>query len=106
MSTKNTYKYKEDEKVKKAFEDYSNFKNNEKPNNYSFSDEQLLDKTQDAYVTSKEFSYDPNNDPLYQQYKQSYLNAGKKAMEDTVGNASALTGGYANSYAVTAGASA
>jgi hypothetical protein len=44
-----------------------------------------------------------NADPLYNQYKEQYIKDGKKAMMDTVANASALTGGYANSYAVTAG---
>jgi len=47
----------------------------------------------------KEFTYDANADPLYQQYKEQYLNAGKKAMQDTLGKATALTGGYGNSYA-------
>ncbi len=100
----NTYKYKEDEKVKNAFKEYSNFKENEKPKSYSFSDSALLDKTKNEYMNTPSFSYDLNSDPLYQQYKDSYLREGKKAMEDTVGNASALTGGYANSYAVSAGA--
>ena len=54
-------------------------------------------------LDGKKFSYDVNNDKLFAQYKDSYTKAGKTAMEDTVGNASALTGGYANSYAVTAG---
>lgn len=49
------------------------------------------------------FSYNADSDKLFGQYKDSYEKAGKKAMEDTVGNASALTGGYLNSYAVTAG---
>lgn len=99
----NTYKYKEDEKVKNAFKEYSNFKENEKPKDYSFSDQKLLDKTKNDYINSASFSYDLNSDPLYQQYKDSYLKEGKRAMEDTVGNASSLTGGYANSYAVSAG---
>lgn len=51
----------------------------------------------------KKFSYDIGSDKLFAQYKDSYTKAGKTAMEDTVGNASMLTGGYANSYAVTAG---
>ena len=49
------------------------------------------------------FSYNADSDKLFGQYKDSYEKAGRKAMEDTVGNASLLTGGYANSYAVTAG---
>lgn len=49
------------------------------------------------------FSYDLNGDALYQQYKNKYINQGKLAMMDTVGQVSALTGGYGNSYAETAG---
>ena len=49
------------------------------------------------------FSYNADSDKLFSQYRDSYTASGKKAMEDTVGNASLLTGGYANSYTVTAG---
>ena len=51
----------------------------------------------------EKFSYDMNNDAFYNQYAQQYANNAKLAMEDTVGQASALTGGYGNSYAATAG---
>ena len=47
----------------------------------------------------KPFQYDVNADALYQQYRDQYMNAGKLAMQDTMGQAAALTGGYANSYA-------
>ena len=49
------------------------------------------------------FSYDPNEDPVYRAYRRQYTRLGKLAMEDTVGKAAALTGGYGNSYAETAG---
>lgn len=49
------------------------------------------------------FSYDFNADALYQQYKDQYMKQGKMAMQDAMGQASALTGGYGNSYAATAG---
>lgn len=45
------------------------------------------------------FSYDPESDPTYQQYKESYTRAGKRAMQDTLGQVSARTGGLASSYA-------
>ncbi len=56
-----------------------------------------------SVLGKKKFNYDIGSDKLFSQYKDSYTKAGKTAMEDTVGNASMLTGGYANSYAVTAG---
>ena len=52
---------------------------------------------------SRTFSYDPESDEGYQNYLKLMQESGKKAMEDTVGKASALTGGYANSYAASAG---
>ena len=52
------------------------------------------------------FSYDQNTDPTFQQYKDQYTAGGNKAMRDTMGNAAALTGGYGNSYATTAGSQA
>lgn len=59
--------------------------------------------TLNAINNRQKFSYDVNADALYQQYKDKYINQGRLAMADTVGQASALTGGYGNSYAVTAG---
>ena len=49
------------------------------------------------------FSYDVDNDPLFQQALASAMNSGKSAMQDTIGQASALTGGYGSSYATSAG---
>lgn len=49
------------------------------------------------------FQYDVNSDALYQQVAQNYLQQGQQAMMDTMGQAAALTGGYGNSYAQTAG---
>lgn len=45
------------------------------------------------------FSYDPQKDPTYQQYKESYTRNGERAMQDTLGQVSARTGGLASSYA-------
>lgn len=57
----------------------------------------------DAYKNREKFSYDLNGDMLYQQYKDQYINQGKQAMMDAMGQASAMTGGYGNSYAQTVG---
>lgn len=45
------------------------------------------------------FSYDPEQDETYQQYKESYTRNGERAMQDTLGQVSARTGGLASSYA-------
>lgn len=45
------------------------------------------------------FEYDPESDPLYQNYKDQYTRNGQLAMQDTLGQISARTGGLASSYA-------
>ena len=56
-----------------------------------------------AIRNREKFSYDLNGDALYQQYKDKYIQQGKLAMMDTMGQAAALTGGYGSSYAATVG---
>ena len=55
------------------------------------------------YIGRDPFSYDLNGDALYQQYKDKYIQQGKLAMQDTMGQASAMTGGYGSSYAQSVG---
>ncbi|MEA4964867.1 MAG: peptidoglycan-binding domain-containing protein [Oscillospiraceae bacterium] len=50
-----------------------------------------------------DFTYSLEDDPTYQQYKDQYERLGRSAMEDTMGQAAALTGGYGSTYAETAG---
>ena len=57
----------------------------------------------DKILNRQEFKYDLNADALYKQYKDKYLTQGKLAMQDTMGQAAALTGGYGNSYAASVG---
>lgn len=65
-------------------------------------DAQLKD-IYDKIVNREKFKYDVNSDALYQQLAAQYQQQGKMAMEDTMGQAAAMTGGYGNSYAVSAG---
>ena len=62
-----------------------------------------LNDTINQILNREKFSYDLNGDMLYQQYKDQYTTQGKLAMMDTMGQAAAMTGGYGNSYAQTAG---
>lgn len=64
---------------------------------------QSVRDTMDKINNREKFTYDLNGDALYQQYKDKYLTQGKIAMQDTMGQAAALTGGYGNSYAQTVG---
>lgn len=45
------------------------------------------------------FSYNPETDETYQQYKADYIRMGNRAMQDTLAQLSARTGGLASSYA-------
>lgn len=49
------------------------------------------------------FQYDAASDPLYQSYKDQYVHQGKRAMEDTMGQAAGLTGGYGSTYSQSVG---
>ncbi|MBP5581508.1 MAG: hypothetical protein J6X85_06960 [Ruminococcus sp.] len=57
-------------------------------------------------INREKFSYDAESDPVYQQYKNQYTREGNRAMQDTLGQVSARTGGLASSYAGTAAAQA
>lgn len=73
---------------------------------FSYKNQAGLDEIMQKILNREDFSYDFNTDALYQQYKDKYIKQGKMAMQDTIGQASAMTGGYGNSYAVTAGSQA
>jgi len=75
----------------------------QKPAEYKSQYDQQIDAALTDYTSRKPFSYDVNSDALYQGYKDRYLREGKQAMRDTMGQAAAMTGGYGNSYAATAG---
>ena len=70
---------------------------------YKASFDQQLQDLYDIIVNREKFSYDMNKDALYQQYADQYQLLGQQAMMDTMGQAAAMTGGYGNSYASTAG---
>lgn len=65
---------------------------------YDPSYDQALQSLFDEIMGYEKFSYNTRDDMLYQNYKQQYASAGRLAMEDTMGQAAALTGGYGSSY--------
>ena len=74
-----------------------------KPGAYQSQWQASLDETLNKILNREKFSYDLNGDALYQQYKDQYMLQGQQAMMDTMGQAQAMTGGYANSYAQSVG---
>lgn len=75
----------------------------QKPGEYTSAWQSQLNDTIQKILNREDFSYDLNGDALYQQYKDQYVNQGKLAMMDTMGQAQSMTGGYGNTYAQNAG---
>ena len=71
---------------------------------FTYSKQGALDGLVSAYQ-NESFSYDPEADEAFQNYAKMMRKQGSLAMEDTMGKAAAMTGGYGNSYAETAGQS-
>ncbi len=71
----------------------------QRPGSYESSYRREMEDILDKLENREDFSYSLNDDILYRQYRDSYMNAGKLAMEDASGQAASLTGGYGNTYA-------
>lgn len=91
-------KWEESENLKKQQQALEAYKAN-KPQDYTSQNQQLSKEAFEKWQNYKPFNYDINNDALYNQYKQNYMTQGKLAAQDTLGQATALTGGFNNSYA-------
>ena len=74
-----------------------------KPGAYQSKYQGQIDEVMKNIANRKPFTYNVNEDALYQQYKDRYTQMGKQAMRDTMGQAAALTGGYGNTYAQNVG---
>ena len=96
-------KYKEGSTVKGAQNALNNHIANNNPGEYQSQWQGKLDELMDSIMNREKFSYNLDEDALYQQYKDKYIQQGKLAMADTMGQAAAMTGGYGNSYAQSVG---
>lgn len=75
----------------------------QKPGEYQSQWQSQLTDVINKIMNREKFSYDVNGDALYQQYKDQYVTQGQMAMQDAMGQAAAMTGGYGNSYAQSVG---
>lgn len=82
------------------------YNNNNLSQQFNYSRQGEYTKALNDVANRGPFKYDINDDQLFQNAKEQYMQMGKTAMADTIGQASAMTGGYGNSYATTAGAQA
>ena len=90
--------YQESDRVKKLAERLAQLEA-QKPGDWTGGQYgQQMQDALDAIRNRKKFCYDLNSDALYQQYKDKYVQQGRQAMQDTMGQAAALTGGYASTY--------
>lgn len=97
--------YTQSPQVAAAYAQLQNALNN-KPGAFSSKYESSLNNLYNQIMDRPGFSYNMNNDAMYNIYKDLYQQQGKSAMRDTVAQSAALTGGYNNSYATTAGSQA
>ena len=95
-------KYKESDTVTGAKDALDKHLSN-KPGEYQSQWQSQIDNLMNQIMNREKFSYNMNEDALYQQYKDKYIQQGKMAMADTMGQAAAMTGGYGNSYAQSVG---
>lgn len=96
----NTY-YEEGQKVQDAYQRLQDTID-KKPSFQSAYDKKLSE-LYDSIMNREKFNYNFNADPMYQMYKDNYTQQGKQAMQNTMGQAAAMTGGYGSSYSQTAG---
>lgn len=75
----------------------------QKPGEYQSQWQDQINTILQQILNREQFSYDVNADPMYQQYADLYQQQGNMAMMDTMGQAQAMTGGYGNSFAQSAG---
>ena len=95
--------YQESDAVKNAKTQMDNHNANQVPKWNGGTYGKSLQDALSKITNRQKFSYDLNGDALYNQYKNQYITQGKLAMMDSIGKASAMTGGYGNSYAATVG---
>ena len=80
------------------YNSFSKFSYDDAPT-YTNKYQSQIDDLAASILNRDAFSYDPEQDETYQQYKESYTKSGQRAMQDTIGQVSARTGGLASSYA-------
>ena len=74
-----------------------------KPGAYQSQYQPQMDALFQQFQNRKPFEYDMNADTLYQQMKDQYAKNAKMSMQDTMGQAASMTGGYGSSYGQIAG---
>lgn len=73
---------------------------NNRPDDYSSKYQGTIDSIIDSILNREDFKTDDVYDSdLYKNYREHYIQQGQKAMRDTIGATSQMTGGYGSTYA-------
>lgn len=85
-----------------SYDDYLNamaeLEERRKGEGYVGQNQDLIDGLVQSILNRGSFSYDLDDDAMYQQYRDRYIDQANMGMRDTMGQAAALTGGYGSSY--------
>ncbi|MEG2380798.1 MAG: hypothetical protein RSB38_03765 [Oscillospiraceae bacterium] len=92
--------------VQNGVQNYANEVGVKNPNDilkkYNSRYEDKINSLLESLANREEFTYNPDDDPVYAAYKAKFLGEGNRAAENAMATYSNLTGGYANSAAATA----
>ena len=99
--TKTSYDPKENEEYQKALQKLEAARA-QKPT-YADTYGAQVKELQAQLTDRAPFTYSIDKDALFRQYRDRYQSLGRRAMEDTMGRAQAMTGGYGKSWAQTVG---
>ena len=93
--------YSESDEVEGRREQLRNVEAN-RPDPFKSKYQDQISNLLDGIYNQKKFSYtgkDLQNDDVYKMYAQRYSDSARRAMQDTMANAQAQSGGYGSSYA-------
>lgn len=96
-------KYRPSDRVNNYADKLEDLENN-KPGDFVSKYDSQIDSIVNNILNREQF--DPNSvydTDLYKNYREQYMQQGNKAMRDTIGNISGMTGGYGSTYAMAAG---
>ena len=95
----NYIRSKQDEEARAGYESVT------RPDDYSSKYRDDIDDLLREILSRDDFSYNVEEDPLYQQYRTMYQREGDRAMRETLAEAASGAGGM-NTYAITAASQA
>ena len=94
----NRYKYDPVKLLQDSLSNHKGFEYNPTNPEYKTQANELIQQ-----FMNRKYHYDPSADPAAEALRREYINGGRLAMRDTLGTASAATGGLASSFAQQAG---